>query len=654
MSHEQTVRTTSLPGKEILTSRVLATTAAACLLAVVVAWALDLGPAATNPRDWVVAVVYSLLGVRIVAHSRHNAIGWIVLVMGLCAALAVGTELWSTPVLDWLGTWIWWPSHALLPLATLLFPDGRLISTRWRAVLVLCVLGVVLPCAGIGWASWGAPGTFWTQVGTTATRGAPLVVTIVGVCCAFAGLIGSVVSLLLRGRRADPTQRRLRLLTAGCAAVLVPAWFFDFLGAAWGLWIFAAAFPIVVVVGILCYDLYDIDLLVHRFLLYGLLTVVLAAAYLAIVLALTTALPSQADVVGTVAVVLAIAPLHRWLRGLVDRWLYGERSDPYRALTDLGERLANPLPPEEALAEIAHTVSAALKLPYVAIQEGPADEPRLLATHGHSRGWPQLPVPLQHHGRTVGTLVVEVRAPDEHLGRRERELLRALARQVALAIRSARLAEDLRRSNEEREEDLVRLTNELHDAVGPSVTGIRHQADALRRSIDTAQTDTLDKLDQIVRDLTTVSVEVRELSRTVRPGALREGLLHAVRARAEQFARPGFTVEVSTTDGLDGLPDDVERAAYRIVGEALTNVDRHAGAATCRIQLTGSADGLEVAVTDDGHGIAPEAGIGTGLDSMRRRCVSRGGRFRVEPLAPGTLVVAFLPFHEPVMSINSA
>jgi two-component system, NarL family, sensor kinase len=655
VSRETTVPEGSRPNKEILTSRLLATMAAACLLAVVVAQVLNLGPEqATRPRDWVVAVVCCLLGVRIVAHTRHHVVGWLILAMGLSAALTVGVQVFSAPLLTWLGTWVWWPSYALLPVTTLVFPNGRLLSARWWPVLVACVLGVLLPSVGIGIASWPAPATFWSEVvDGTADRGFPLLITVVGILLAFAGLIGSLVSLVVRWRRADPDQRPLRLWTAGCTALLIPAWFFDFVGATWGMWVFAAAFPIVVILAILWYGLYDIELLIHRFLFYGLLIVILAAAYLLVVVAFTSSLPTQANVVGTVAVALALGPLHRQLRRLVDRWLYGDRSDPYRALTQLGERLANPLPPDKVLSEVASTIGASLKLPYVAIQEGPPTQPRLLATHGRSHSWQQLTFPLEHDGRPVGTLVAEVRAPDEHLGRGERNLLTALARQVALAIRSAQLAEELRRASEEREEDLVNLTDELHDAVGPSVEGIRLQADALRRSIDNTLTQAISKLDHIVNDLTTVSADVRDLSRNLRPRELRSGLLSAVCARAAQFEHGGLHVRVHSAGTFEGLPDGVERAAYRIVSEALTNVERYARATSCDVQLTHDTEGLEVSVVDDGKGIGPQAVKGKGMESMRRRCERRGGSFQIVSSSRGTRVLAYLPLHEPVMSINS-
>jgi two-component system, NarL family, sensor kinase len=659
---DRTVPTISRPDKEVLASRLLVAVSAACLLGVTALQLLDPGSVTiSHPRNWAVAVVCCLLGLRIVAHAPRNTAGWMVLVMGVCSALAVGAQAWKTQFLAaWLGNFIWWPSYALLPVTILVFPNGRLLSVRWWPVMGVCLLGVLLPMVAFGWASWASPSTFWDvdALQGGGTRGLPVLLGAIGLLSFFLGLLGSLVSVVVRWLRAAGPERGLLVWSVGCTALLIPALsvetFSQTFSPAWAPWVvFAAAFPVSALIAILWYGLYDIDLLIHRSLLYGLLTVILTATYLLSVLVSTSSLPTQTNVVGTVTVVLLLAPVHRLLRGQVDRWLYGDRADPYRALTQLGERLVNPLPPDEVLLEVARSIANALKLPYVAINEGHRSvEP--LATYGTSRQWPQLSVPLKQDGVLVGSMVVEARAPEEWFGRREQHLLNDLARQVALAVRSARLAADLQRASEEREEDLQHISTELHDAVGPSVAGVRLQADALRRTIDCAQTRSITKLDQIVDDLTKVSEDVRFLVRNVRPRELRAGLLHAVRLRAEQFEYPGFSVDVSPNNEFEQLPDAVERAAYRIVGEALNNIARYANASSCGIRLTRSADGLEVSVTDDGDGISPDAVVGKGLESMRRRCESRGGTFRIESLTPGTRVVAYLPFDEPVMRMSSA
>ncbi len=198
--------------KEVLVSRLLAAVSAACLLAVTAAHLLGHDPVRlSHPRNWLMAVVCCLLGLRIIAHASRNITGWLILAMGVCSALAVGMQGWATqPVSSWLGTWVWWPSYALLPMTILFFPTGRLPSPRWRWLVVVIAVGVLLPMVGFGWASWATPATFWDDaVSGSATRGLPLLIAVAGLVLLVVGLLGSLCSLVARWRRALSTERRL-------------------------------------------------------------------------------------------------------------------------------------------------------------------------------------------------------------------------------------------------------------------------------------------------------------------------------------------------------------------------------------------------------------------------------------------------------------
>ena len=97
-------------------------------------------------------------------------------------------------------------------------------------------------------------------------------------------------------------------------------------------------------------------------------------------------------------------------------------------------------------------------------------------------------------------------------------------------------------------------------------------------------------------------------------------------------------------DDLGPLPAAVEVAAFRIAGEAMTNVDRHAAATECTVRLCRDGDALLVEVTDDGAGIAPAAEAGVGLVALRERAAELGGRSEVTcPPTGGTVVRAWLP-----------
>lgn len=632
------------PGKEVLISRVLAVVAVAGLLTAAATQLLDQGAApGAHPRHWFVAVVGTLLGVRIVAHAPRNAVGWLTLVMGLCSAVTVGAQAMSVLFVPaWLSTWLWWPSYALLPVMALLFPNGRLTSRRWLPVLVVAALGVVLPMIGIGWGSWSSPVTFWGDaVKGTAKGGLPVVITVAGVCSLFAGLVGSVVSLAVRWRRAARVERRLLVWSFVCTALLAPALFLEMAGTVWGAWaVVAVAFPVATLIAILWYGLYDIDLLVHRSVLFGLTAAILAGTYTVVVL-LFTSPPSPGHVIGTVAVVLLFAPLHRRLRARLDHRLFGDRTDPYRALSRLGEQLENLLQPEDVFKAIARSVGTALKLPYVAVRVDSQ-----LATSGVSRQWPQLTFPLRYDGDEMGALVVEARAPDEGFGRREQRLLVDLARQAAFAARSARLAEELQQVGEEHVEDLVYITGEVHDNFAPGVAAVRLQVDALRQNGHRTDLHLDLRLRQIVDDLTMVLREVRDVVHRVRPNGLHAGLLETVRRRALRFESQDLTVTITPVGMVDRLSAGVEDEAYRIVSAALANVAEHAGASACEVRLVQDTERLEINIIDDGAGISPDVVPGVGLESMRRRCEKRGGTFEIERLDRGTRIVAVLPLGE--------
>jgi signal transduction histidine kinase len=143
--------------------------------------------------------------------------------------------------------------------------------------------------------------------------------------------------------------------------------------------------------------------------------------------------------------------------------------------------------------------------------------------------------------------------------------------------------------------------------------------------------------------------EVRRLVEGLRPPALDQlGLVSALRQRAAEHSsgtgrvRVPWTVEA--TDGLEPLPAAVEVAAYRIVVEAVNNVQRHSGAQHCTVRLTRHDGELHVEVADDGAGLAPERRAGVGLSSMRERAEELGGSFEVVPgPGSGTVVRAHLP-----------
>ncbi len=212
----------------------------------------------------------------------------------------------------------------------------------------------------------------------------------------------------------------------------------------------------------------------------------------------------------------------------------------------------------------------------------------------------------------------------------------AAARAAWATAEATRLNRDLQTSRERlvtaREEERRRLRRDLHDGLGPSLAGMSMQLRAARRLLP-GDSRAAEILDALAADLTSCTVEVRQLVDGLRPPALDRGLDAALRAECERFDADGLSVHCELDGSLEGLSAAVEVAAFRIVAEALTNVARHSRAHTCHVAVHRNGD-LRVEVVDDGIGLASAARAGVGPSSMRERAAELGGDCIIGP-APG-------------------
>jgi hypothetical protein len=159
----------------------------------------------------------------------------------------------------------------------------------------------------------------------------------------------------------------------------------------------------------------DVNLLINRALVYGLLAAIIVGVYLVVVRYMG---PTSDKELGELAIALLVPavivflaqPVRHRLQHGVNQLMYGERDDPYAVLSDLSQRLEATLAPEAVLPTIVETVAQALKLPYVAITIWQGDEFALAAAHGSPAGNP-LTLPLVHQGATIGQLLVAPRLP---------------------------------------------------------------------------------------------------------------------------------------------------------------------------------------------------------------------------------------------------
>jgi len=271
---------------------------------------------------------------------------------------------------------------------------------------------------------------------------------------------------------------------------------------------------------------------------------------------------------------------------------------------------------------------------------------RLTATLG-TRPRETRALPITYRGREVGRLVLPARGLRTRLNRRDEELLGDLIRQAAVAARTTQLADALQDDRERlvlaREEERRRLRRDLHDGLGPSLGGAVFQLDSARLTVDRDPEAAAAQLQATETHLLGVMDDVRRLVSDLRPPALDTvGLVGALRQQGDLV--PGVDVRVEAPAELGELSAAAEVAAYRIAGEALTNVTRHAGARHCTIRLAVEGDCLLLEVADDGVGIAAEREAGVGLLSLRERADELGGRTEITcPSSGGTVVRAWLP-----------
>jgi signal transduction histidine kinase len=419
--------------------------------------------------------------------------------------------------------------------------------------------------------------------------------------------------------------------------------------------------PFSIGVAVLRYNLWDIDVVVNRTLVYGTLTASVVLLYVLVVGALGALLQLRGNlIVSLLATGLAavlFAPLRDRLQRAVNRLMYGERDDPYAVLSRLGSRLESTLAHDAVLPAVARTVQEALKLPYVAIQLRRGGGFVTVAAAGDTVDQP-LDLPLVYGGVTVGRLVLGPRAGEETFGLTDRRLLEDLTHQIGVAAHAVRLTDealrlsaDLQRSRERlvtaREEERRRLRRDLHDGLGPQLAGLTMTAEAARDLVSADPERAKELLGDLVDRAQDAVSEVRNLVYALRPPALDAlGLLGALRAHADHHNDGGVRVSVEAPEQLPSLPAAVEVAAYRIALEAINNAERHAAARTCvvRIALDEAAEVLHVEVTDDGRGIDEDRGTGVGLSSMHERAAELGGWCTVEaPDSGGTRVRAYLP-----------
>jgi hypothetical protein len=325
-------------------------------------------------QNAVQAVSFSIIGAIIASRLPANPVGWLfcaaactIAVPCLSAEYAIYTLVArpesSLPIgeaLAWLTFWAWIPSIGCIVLSLLLFPNGRLPSSRWRWLAWLTVLVTIVGAVWVA-LSPGGIGNLGSIPNPLGIEGLPRGYKPVQTIMSALLLVVAVSTLglrLLRTREIERQQIKWPAFVAVMAAagsILYDTAISEAIGLRWLEWagyavVIAAlvGFPISIGIAIVRYRLYEIDTLINRTLVYGSLTAILVAIYFgAVVLlqrlfvALTGEKSTLAVVVSTLVIAALFNPLRRRIQGFIDRRFYRSKYDAAKTLEAFSAKLRN-------------------------------------------------------------------------------------------------------------------------------------------------------------------------------------------------------------------------------------------------------------------------------------------------------------------------
>jgi signal transduction histidine kinase len=663
-----------------------------------------------SAQEWVFVVLFpafllasATVGALIASRQPRNAIGWILLATAMFwvvsqAALEVAAyaEAGAIPItrwvlfLDWLGAWSFTPGiYFPATFVFLLFPDGRLPSRRWRPVAWISAIGII----GITLGSAFGPDSLEDAVilrsnpYAVGSEALWVVVSFAWFLCLL-GIIGSVAALVVRLRRSSGTTRQQVKWLAFAGAVAVAA--FIIAGVMWGvlpktspagtiaealILLALLLIPIAAGVAILRHRLYDIDVVIRKTVVFGVLAAFITAVYVAVVLLVPIVFFGASEpvtlfpAVATLVIALAFQPLRRRANRFANRLVYGKRATPYELLSSFSERVGGEYGIEDVLPRMAQVMGegtgarradvwlrAREELRRVASWPDEPELPEAVPLEGGD-AMPRLPdadlvEPVQHRGELLGALsLVKPRGDDVRPA--ERQLLRDLASQAGLVLRNVRLTEDLRvrlvelqesrqRLVTAQDEERRRLERNIHDGAQQQLVALSVKARLLKTLTRKDRGKAEELADQLQADTQDALQDLRDLARGIYPPLLADqGLAAALEAQARKAA---VRVEIQP-DGIGRYPQEAEATAYFCVLEALQNAAKYADPTSVEVRLHEEDGALRFVVTDDGAGFdVATTPRGAGLQNMADRVEALGGELSiVSAPGSGTTVTGRIP-----------
>jgi signal transduction histidine kinase len=390
-------------------------------------------------------------------------------------------------------------------------------------------------------------------------------------------------------------------------------------------------------------DARDIRSVMSRTVLAAVMTTLVVSLFSvgAAALSAGTAGTPSVGLLGLLAAALAAGyhPVLVQARTTIDELLFGGRPDPVVTLSRLGEQLSEGTEPAEWLESLRR----ALAVSGLLLRRDDV----VLAQAGERDGT-VTSVQLRVGALVAGSLEVTLPPEQVQLPPTTRAVLQLVSTPLAQAVHAAHLTEELQRSRVQvvgvLEDERRRMRRDLHDGLGPTLTGVAYTADAAANLVGTDPVQASELLRELRADVAAALAEIRRIVYGLRPRALDElGLVRAVQQGVERLrtaqGRP-FAVTTSAPP-LPELPAAVEVVAYRVAVEALTNAARHAHVEGARLELS-VGDCLELVISDDGRSDGAWS-EGVGIASMRERVAQVGGVLEVGGGSSGGRVRAELP-----------
>jgi signal transduction histidine kinase len=645
-----------------------------------------------------ILLVWVGIGALIVFRQPANWAGWLFLITGMpfpLLSLAQAVMVYGLKVepgsIPFIPAWATAGEFALYPLSLvpllfLLYPDGRLPGPRWRWSVVGLVGGTAVAFLGFllrpgPFNNWREDGiVFENPFGVRAFASGAGVVIAVGTIIALISSLSAVIAIVLRFRRSTGEARqqmRLLAFVGALAGTFVALMFvLGFIAEALAIGEELAVFPIMfglaaftIVIGvpaayliaILRHRLWDLDVVIKKTVIFGIVAGGLTLLLLLVVLLLPAAVlgtgfgtelsgGERALLLVGLALGLLIGPLRRRARRFADRIVYGGRATPYEVLSAFGERVGETYSTEDVLPRMVRLLAEATGAETATVWIRVGGDLVAEAGHPSLESGRRLParsdaIPpiegehaaeVRHQGELLGALSVQMPANDPMNPKKEK-LIADLAAQAGLVLRNVRLIEELRASRQRlvaaQDEERRKIERNLHDGAQQQLVALAVQLKLARTMIDRDPPKAGQMLEVLQSSATEAIEDLRDLARGIYPPLLADkGLEAALEAQARKSPIP-VLVE---TDAIGRYPRDVESAIYFCALESLNNVAKYADATRAVVRLAGSDGHLTFTVTDDGQGFDPDAaGHGTGLQGMADRLDAIGGTFDVTS-APGS------------------